>query len=161
MNRFNEEVKEMDLQRALKRPFLRYPMALWALLGAGVVLAFTSWAPAPVVLTALGFPIYWYIRLFQERHEYLLPFAFRLLLNALVLAFFVGHDANRAGFYFIDLVGTFLTIGIAVVGLSLQRFVGYTWRELIGPHIMYVFFVAPALPFIVVSAIMRAMGYPF
>lgn len=130
-------------------------------MGIGVVLALTPWAPAAVIVAALGFPIYWYIRLFNERHEYILPFAYRLLLNALVLAFYVGHDANRAGFYFIDLPGTFLTIAIAVVGLSLQRFVGYTWRELIGPHVIYIFLVAPALPFIIVSAIMRALGYPF
>lgn len=149
------------LRDSMRRRFLSYPVWLWLAWAVGVGLAFTPWAPLSVVAAALGFPVIWYIRLFREMRGFAAPFIYRLLLNAIVFLLYVGHDANRSGFLFVDLIGAFLTLGIAVVGLSIQRFVGYSWRELLMPHLLYTILVSPALPAIIVSAILRAMGYPF
>lgn len=149
------------LRQVLLRRFLTYPLALWFTLLAGLALSFTPLAPVTVFLAALGFPIYWYIRLFHERLDFLTPFAYRIILNLLVLIVYVQNDIARAQFYFIDLVATFLTVGICVVGLSIQRFVGYTWRETLPPHALYTVLVAPALPFIIVSSFLRLFGYNY
>lgn len=149
------------LRQVLLRRFLTYPLALWLALLAGLVFSLTPLAPAAVFLAALGFPIYWYVRLFHERLEFLTPFIYRVILNFLVLTVYVQNDITRSQFYFIDLVATFLTIGISVIGLSIQRFVGYTWRETLPPHALYMVLVAPALPFIIVSAFLRLFGYNY
>lgn len=149
------------LRQVFSRRVLTYPLGLWLALLAGLALSFTPLAPAAVFLAALGFPVYWYVRLFHERLEFLTPFIYRIILNLLVLIIYVQNDMTRSQFYFIDLVATFLTIGISVVGLSIQRFVGYKWRETLPSHALYTVLVAPALPFIIVSAFLRLFGYSY
>jgi hypothetical protein len=149
------------LKRILRTPIWRYDVQVVACLLLGLLLGFTRLAPLVVIVSAIAIPIIWYIRLYREQHEYILPFIYRLLLNLIVMVFYIGLDASKSGFYFIDLVGTFLTVGIFGVAVPVLRFIGYPWKELLKPHLLYLVFVAPVLPYLITSAILRTFGYPF
>lgn len=151
---------QSTLKRILRIRIWRYDVQLVALLSLGLPLGFTRLAPVVVLVSAIAVPIVWYVRLYREQHEYILPFIYRLLLNLVVMVFYVGSDAGKSGFYFIDLIGTFLTIGIVGVAMPILHFIGYTWKELLKPHLAYLLLVSPILPYLIVSAILRSYGYP-
>lgn len=152
---------QTTLKRALRTRIWRYnvQVVVWLLLG--LLLGFTRLAPVVVIVSAIAVPIVWYIRLYHEQHEYFLPFIYRLLLNLIVMVFYIGFDADKSGFYFIDLIGTFLTIGMVGVAVPTLHFIGYPWKELLKPHLLYLLFVAPVLPYLIISAILRTCGFPF
>jgi len=152
---------QTTLKRVLRIRIWRYDVEVVAWLLLGLLLGFTRLAPVVVIVSAIAVPIVWYIRLYREQHEYFLPFIYRLLLNLIVMVFYIGFDASKSGFYFIDLIGTFLTIGIVGVAVPILRFIGFPWKELLKPHLLYLLLVAPVLPYLIISAILRSCGYPF
>ncbi len=148
---------QSKLKYILRTRIWRYDIQVVALLLLGLLLGFTRLAPVVVIVSAIAVPIVWYIRLYREQHEYILPFIYRLLLNLIVMVFYVGFDAGKAGFYFIDLIGTFLTIGIVGVAMPVLHFIGYTWKELLKPHLVYLLLVSPVLPYLIISVILRLL----